>query len=161
MRGGLTRCRCSSRGSGADVSASALELARQAFPSHDFRLLEGARLPFQDASFDHATCHHVIGHVPDPAGLLREIHRVLRPGGTLSVITPNARYKLWQAPFNLARDFSPDISVLRYFTLGSLVESLSLAGFKTERTSTFGPLPSFCPPWGPFKLRVVALARKS
>lgn len=148
------------KGSGTDVNTSALGRARASFPDLDFRLLEGSALPFEPASFDHACCHHVIGHVPDPAGLLREIHRILRPGGTLSVITPNARYKIWQAPFNILRDFSPDTSVLRYLTSGSLSELLTLTGFKVARSETFGPPPSCCPPLDLFRLRVVTLARK-
>ena len=147
-------------GSGADVNPHALELARQAFPGRPFQRMQGNTLPFPDASFDHACCHHVIGHVPSPSDLLGEILRVLKPGGTLSVITPNARYKIWQAPFNLMRDFSPDTSVLRYFTPGSLGELLTLSGFKADRLVTFGPFPSFCPPLDSFRLRAVALAHK-
>ncbi|MGE4158388.1 MAG: class I SAM-dependent methyltransferase [Planctomycetota bacterium] len=148
------------RGSGTDVNPHALEKARAAFPERDFLLMKDGILPFADASFDHACCHHVIGHVPSPSDLLAEILRVLRPGGTLSVITPNARYKLWQTPFNILRDFAPDTSILRYFTPGSLAELLTLSGFKMDRLIPFGPLPSFCPPLEPFRLRAVALAHK-
>jgi 2-polyprenyl-3-methyl-5-hydroxy-6-metoxy-1,4-benzoquinol methylase len=39
--------------------------------------------------FDVVTLRHVVEHVLDPVQLLRECHRVLRPGGTLIVLTPN------------------------------------------------------------------------
>jgi SAM-dependent methyltransferase len=43
----------------------------------------GRPLPFAAASFDRALCHNVLEFLPDPQLLLREVHRVLRPGGRL------------------------------------------------------------------------------
>ncbi|WP_108668659.1 class I SAM-dependent methyltransferase [Euzebya rosea] len=47
-------------------------------------------LPFDDASFDVVICSHVLEHVPDDATALRELHRVLRPGGHALLLTPYA-----------------------------------------------------------------------
>lgn len=49
--------------------------------------LEEAR--FSDNQFDAITISHVIEHVADPVGLLRECHRILEPGGRIVVVTPN------------------------------------------------------------------------
>jgi 2-polyprenyl-3-methyl-5-hydroxy-6-metoxy-1,4-benzoquinol methylase len=46
---------------------------------------------FQEASFDAITMNHVIEHVYDPVRLLQECRRLLRRGGTLVTITPNAQ----------------------------------------------------------------------
>jgi 2-polyprenyl-3-methyl-5-hydroxy-6-metoxy-1,4-benzoquinol methylase len=46
-------------------------------------------LPFSDASFDLVTCNMVVEHLPDPDTVFRELSRVLAPGGTLMVHTPN------------------------------------------------------------------------
>ncbi len=43
--------------------------------------LDVTRLPFGEASFDGVICNHVLEHVPDDVSALREICRVLRPGG--------------------------------------------------------------------------------
>lgn len=49
----------------------------------------GGRLPLADASADVVTSFTVLEHVPDERLALRELHRVLRPGGLLVVTVPN------------------------------------------------------------------------
>jgi SAM-dependent methyltransferase len=46
-------------------------------------------LPFADNSFDLAFSIFVLEHLPDPAKMVRELRRVLRPGGLFLAITPN------------------------------------------------------------------------
>ncbi|HYZ84677.1 MAG TPA: class I SAM-dependent methyltransferase [Bryobacteraceae bacterium] len=48
-----------------------------------------ARLPFRDASFDAAIHIVTLEHVPEPALVLRELGRVLRPGGRLFLVVPH------------------------------------------------------------------------
>jgi SAM-dependent methyltransferase len=44
-------------------------------------------LPFRDAAYDGALACHVLYHLADPAAGLRELHRVVRPGGWVAVAT--------------------------------------------------------------------------
>lgn len=51
--------------------------------------LNEERLPYADASFDLVTCTEVVEHIEHYRESLREVHRVLRPGGVFVVTTPN------------------------------------------------------------------------
>ena len=87
-------------GTGVDASPTMLSAgrARAKAASLDITFVEGdARaLPFPDATFDLATAVTVLCFVPDAEHAVREIARVLRPGGRL-VIGELGRYSLWAA----------------------------------------------------------------
>ena len=51
-----------------------------------FRIADAERLDFPDNSFDLVYSHGVLHHTPDTAAAVREIHRVLRPGGQAMVM---------------------------------------------------------------------------
>jgi SAM-dependent methyltransferase len=57
----------------------------------------GEHLPFVDESFDLIVSLWVLEHLRDPAGVLREVHRVLKPGGHFVFVTPNMRNPLMLA----------------------------------------------------------------
>ncbi len=49
---------------------------------------DALHLPFPDATFDRVICSEVLEHIPDDLGAMRELTRVLRPGGTMAVTVP-------------------------------------------------------------------------
>ena len=86
---------------GLDADAGRLQRAEQA---HGIRaqLVAGdaQSLPFDAESFDRVLTSEVLEHLPDDAAALREIHRVLKPGGVLAISVPHARYPFWWDPIN-------------------------------------------------------------
>ena len=50
--------------------------------------LDVQKMPFPEASFDVVICNHILEHVPDDALALREIFRVLKPGGWGLILSP-------------------------------------------------------------------------
>lgn len=54
----------------------------------------GEHLPFAGESFDLIVCLWVLEHLRSPEAVLREVHRVLRPGGHFLFLTPNLRNPL-------------------------------------------------------------------
>jgi ubiquinone/menaquinone biosynthesis C-methylase UbiE len=53
--------------------------------------MDGEHLEFDDGSFDAVFCHTVLHFTPDPAAMVSEIHRVVKPGGTAILMTVNRR----------------------------------------------------------------------
>lgn len=75
-----------------DVSRKSLALGASQHPSEaDFVHFDGTRIPFPDGHFDLAFLACVLHHIPhgEHVGILRELHRVLRPSGTLVVFEHN------------------------------------------------------------------------
>jgi SAM-dependent methyltransferase len=70
---------------GVDLSPSAIALARQNFEQQrlqaDLREADGASLPFASDTFDLVYAHGVVQYTSNPARLVEECRRVLKPGG--------------------------------------------------------------------------------
>jgi SAM-dependent methyltransferase len=129
------------------VSAAAVELARAA--GLDARVVDDASdLPFPDESFDLAICIEVLEHLFSPDGTVREVRRVLRPGGKLIASTPNVAY--WRLRANLVfgvwNPLGDALSIeqpwrdphIRFFTLGTLRRMLREAGFSAVEVGAHG-----------------------
>lgn len=91
----------------------------------------GTALPFADASFDAVVSNHVIEHLDDATVHLRELARVLRPGGLVYLATPNrlwpweVHYRLWLLHWLPERQFE---RALRW--IGRYSEPLHLLGLR-------------------------------
>jgi len=75
---------------GIDLTDAAVDLAKRRFELFNlpgtFRVADAERLLFANNSFDVVYSHGVLHHTPDTAAAVREIHRVLRPGGKAVVM---------------------------------------------------------------------------
>src|SRR5262245_51807964 len=74
------------RVSGVDITPTAVQLSQRRFElaglEGRFDVIDGERLPYPDGAFDVVCSMGVLHHVSDPAPLVDEIYRVLKPGGT-------------------------------------------------------------------------------
>jgi SAM-dependent methyltransferase len=116
---------------GVDLSATAIELARKNFTLHDaaaqdLRVANGEALPFGDGSFDVVYGHGVVQYTADAPQLIRECHRVLKPGGEAifmvynRVSWLNALSKLMKVPLE-----HEDAPVLKKYSIAEFRQLLS------------------------------------
>lgn len=94
----------------------------------ELRVGDAAMLPYDDESFDKVFCVNVIYFWPQPLEQLREILRVLRPGGTLAIYMGDAAemggVKITQT------------GVFNLYPAGDVLQMLRDAGFKSARHNT-------------------------
>ena len=77
------------RGVGVDFSGAAIKAASAYNPcGNEYYVADAMRLPVMDAAFDLAVSYGVIEHVSDPEQMVREMVRILKPGGRMLIYTP-------------------------------------------------------------------------
>lgn len=99
---------------GLDVDKSTVERVSKRYNSKNcfFELYDGIRIPYADESFDVAVSFQVIEHIKNDKNIIKEIWRILKPGGIMIMTTPNRVFRLigeGQKPTNKfhIREYSP------------------------------------------------------
>lgn len=86
----LQFARGGARVTGVDLTPRSIEISRHHLKLYgqngEFALSDAENLPFADESFDAVYSNGVLHHTPDTAGAVRELHRVLKPGGLARVM---------------------------------------------------------------------------
>ena len=111
-----------------DESEAAVEVLRRRLTG-DVRRGDVTALPFADGSFDAAVLGEVLEHVPDDEAALREVARVVRPGGRVAVSVPAGEElgpsDRWAGHF-------------RRYTRSLLLEVCGRAGLRADRCVAWG-----------------------
>jgi len=109
---------------GVDVSIDALEFCRQR-GLQNVRQGEAEHLPYEDGSFDLVTALDVVEHLDDDVLGLKEMRRVLRPGGVALMFVPAFMF-LWGVQDDVSHH-------RRRYTRATLQQAVRAAGFEIER----------------------------
>jgi ubiquinone/menaquinone biosynthesis C-methylase UbiE len=125
---------------GLDLDPEGLGLTRTGLlnrqaerPGQECGALQGDvfRLPFPDDRFDRVICSEVMEHVHDYEAAVRELTRVVRPGGTLAITIPTATTEVFY--LRLTRDYfeSPG-GHIRIFEPRTLAKAMGRAGLHVD-----------------------------
>jgi len=115
---------------GIDKIAGVVNNLKARFPKGDFR--QAVIPPFEglaDNSFDFVISFQVIEHIRNDDLFMREIHRVLKPGGKALLTTPNIKLSLSRNPWHIREYTSDGLKALagKYF---QKIEMMGIAGNK-------------------------------
>jgi len=115
---------------GIDLADRAIELAQANFQQRglqgEFHCMDGEQMDFDANSFDLVYCHTVLQFTPDPARMVGEIHRVLKPGGQVILMAINNRSWLMLMHKLLKTEIDyMDAPVFQCFTAAAMRQLLS------------------------------------
>jgi ubiquinone/menaquinone biosynthesis C-methylase UbiE/ribonuclease HI len=119
------------------LAAAEKHLRSRGVTNVEYRLADAHALPFENASFDIVTCRTAPHHFPHPVKFVREVRRVLRPGGKFLLedsVVPGGD----AGDFLNRVETIRDPSHVRSLTVDEWWRMLVEAGFRVEELQTFG-----------------------
>lgn len=121
-------------GVGLDYSQGMLETAAQA-PGCAGKLARGdaGRLPFRDGAFDKVVCTNSFHHYPDHRAALKEMRRVLKPGGRLVLVDPRKDNVFGRLAIDVGENLVFGLHDVRIFSQDTWRTLLTEAGFSDAR----------------------------
>jgi ubiquinone/menaquinone biosynthesis C-methylase UbiE len=131
---------------GVDIDPRMAEAASTRLREHpqvEVLLGDGHALPFEDDTFDRARMDRALQHVADPAAVLAELLRVLRPGGLLRIGEPDWESLAVDGDLEMNRAFNRFVcsTMVRNATIGRQLARLARgAGFDVENVRTAAPV---------------------
>lgn len=123
---------------GVDLTPAMVEraaaLAREAgLANARFRVGDALALPFEPGTFDIVLTRLALHHMPDPRRAIREMARVLRPGGRLGIFDMTTSEATEESAYQDLVERLRDPSHARALTLSELFQYVGLAGLDAEK----------------------------
>jgi SAM-dependent methyltransferase len=115
---------------GSDYALPPLEQLAARLPAVPLVQLDLVRSNLPDSFCDAVVMLNVLEHIEDDAAALEQVHRMLKPGGTLVIEVPSSP--------SLYDNFDRLVGHFRRYTMGDLVKRLERAGFSVSRKSHLG-----------------------
>lgn len=133
---------------GLDLTPAMLSRARQSAANEglvnlDFAIGDAQNLPFTDDSLDIAVTSYSLHHMPDPARVVREMARVVKPGGRVGIIDISASEDPTAAALSNRIEKTRDPSHTRTLAKSELAQLLSDAGLRVLGSEVEEALRSF------------------
>jgi 2-polyprenyl-3-methyl-5-hydroxy-6-metoxy-1,4-benzoquinol methylase len=140
------------RAYGSDYNLVRLVRAQAQNPEATIFAADVLDFPAEDGAFDVVFFNHVIEHIPDDVAALREVRRVLKPGGLLVLGTPNEGSWWWQLAYRRDPQSLATTDHVHFYTGDSIGARMRQAGLTLIETHYLG--------WGPPDWRLDGRIRK-
>jgi SAM-dependent methyltransferase len=122
---------------GFDMSLSDAKIAEKNFDEFDennnsklckFGVADATQLPFADGTFDYVICSEVLEHIIDFQSALKEIERVLKPGGKMAVSVPKyfPEWICWKLSVDYQNTPGGHVRIFKFNDLKNSILSLGL-----------------------------------
>lgn len=87
---------------GVDINSQYIEKAKETIEDKRIVLEQGSiyNLPYKNRTFDFIICSEVLEHLSDDTKAIKEIYRLLKPGGTVAITVPNENFPFFWDPLN-------------------------------------------------------------
>jgi len=121
-----------------DADPVRLDRARAACRGIEFRRGDACAMPYSDGTFDVVLCHHVVEHIDDDRGVLRECHRVLATGGRLILGIPHEGGVIGRMLRTLHRRLYAAGEHVHFYTIQGMRRMLVEYGFADPTCAKFG-----------------------
>lgn len=124
---------------GLDITPKMVKVAKRKFindPSVKITLGSAIHIPYKDGSFDYVTCASSFHHHPDPLKSIKEMVRVLKPGGKLLILDMCIEGILRKMLFKIENTYHNEGKVFR-LTNNEMYNLYESVGLKQIRQSTF------------------------
>lgn len=135
---------------GIDFDKNALASAKKNLQGKKLKLLHGSvmELPFKDKSFDRVILTEVAEHLPDDLKGLKEVYRVLKPGGILVLTVPNHNYPFLWDPVNKVLEATTGTHIssgfwaglwnqhIRLYYPAEIISKIQQAGLKVKKVES-------------------------
>jgi len=112
---------------GVDKIQHVIDLLNRQFPNYSFIRDSFPPFSFEDNEFDSIVTFQVIEHIKEDEEFIKEIHRVLKPGGSALITTPNIKMTLSRNPWHV-REYTADQLIALCGKYFSKVEMKGVAG---------------------------------
>jgi SAM-dependent methyltransferase len=94
--------------------------------------------PTNDGTFDVVFFNHVLEHIPDDLAALREVRRILRPGGIVVLGVPNEGAACWRLAYRLQPETRRATDHVHFYDPGAIRSRCVEAGFEVREEAAMG-----------------------
>lgn len=129
---------------GSDYNLLRLRRAKRSMPFSRLLLMDILDIPFDNNYFDIILCNHVLEHIINDQSALKEIERILSPGGILILGVPNELSEWWQLAYELEPNLREITDHVHFYDAESIYKLIRHTDLECIETKWMGyGLPHF------------------